>query len=230
MQARGSAGAATAAAAPIDEEEAALVARARAGDPTGFEMLMRRNNQRIYRVVRSVLREHGDIEDVIQQAYLKAFLHLDQFGGAARWSTWVCRIAVNEALARLRHQGRFVSMDAVSEQEMKNGTKSLADDPERAAAGSEFGQMVEQVIDSLPEIYRAVLILREVEGMATSEVAEVLEVDPDVVKTRLHRARRALRAAIESRVGEKMKTAYSFGNARCDRVVAAVLSRLNHRS
>jgi len=209
-----------------DEQDDALVARARARDPLAFELLMRRHNQRLYRVVRSVLREPAEIEDVIQQAYFQAFVHLDQFGGAARWSTWVSRIAFNEALARLRQRGRFVSMEAVSEQVMTMSSKAPGEDPERAASGRELGQMVEQAIDSLPEIYRTVLILREIEGMSTVDVAAVLAVEPDVIKTRLSRARRALRAAIESGVGDAMKSAYAFGNERCDRVVAAVLARL----
>ena len=100
-------------------------------------------------------------------------------------------------------------------------------DPEREAARREFSHMVEHAIDGLPEMYRTVLIMREVEGMSTSETAAVLDVEPDVVKTRLHRARATLRAAIEDRVGVQMKSAYTFGNQRCDRVVAIVLARLN---
>jgi RNA polymerase sigma-70 factor (ECF subfamily) len=173
-----------------------------------------------------VLRDSAEIEDVIQQSYLQAFLHLDQFEGNARWSTWVCRIAIHEALARLRQRGRFVSIDEVTEEAMTDMSNARADDPERVASRHELGQMVEDAIDLLPEMYRAVVILREVEGMSTIETAAVLEVEPDVVKTRLHRARASLRAAIADRVGDQMKNAYSFGNERCDRVVAAVLARL----
>jgi RNA polymerase sigma-70 factor (ECF subfamily) len=208
---------------PTDE---LLVARARERDSAAFELLMRRHNQRIYRVVRSVLRDSAEIEDVIQQAYVQAFLHLDQFGGDARWSTWVCRIAINEALARLRQRGRFVSIEALSEDAMANVSKVPGDDPERTTAGREFGQMVEQAIDGLPDIYRSVLIMREVEGMSTNEAATVLDVEPEVIKTRLHRARAALRDTIEDRIGEQMTGTYTFGNERCDRVVAAVLARL----
>jgi len=209
---------------PTDE---VLVERARARDAAAFELLMRRHNQRVYRVVRSVLRDSSEIEDVIQQAYVQAFLHLDQFEGDARWSTWVCRIAVNEALARLRQRGRFVSIEALSEGAMANVSKVSTDDPERATAGRELGRMVEQAIDELPDIYRSVLIMREVEGMSTGEAAAVLDVEPEVIKTRLHRARAALRDAMEDRVGEQMKSTYTFGNERCDRVVAAVLARLS---
>jgi len=213
--------------ADLDDSDEDLVDRARAHDRAAFELLMRRHNQRIYRVVRSVLRDPDEIEDVIQQAYLQAFLHLDQFGGNARWSTWVCRIAINEALARLRHSGRFVSIDGASEESMTDWVRFSGADPERAAAGRELSGMVEQAIDGLPEIYRTVLIMREVEGMSTLETAAVLDVEADVVKTRLHRARASLREAIEERLGGQMKNAYTFGNERCDRVVAAVLTRLN---
>ena len=211
---------------PVDPDEM-LVEQARAKDATAFELLMRRHNQRVYRVVRAVLHDPAEIEDVIQQAYLQAFLHLDQFGGNARWSTWVCRIAINEALARLRQRGRFVSMEAVGEEAMANMSNTSVDDPERVASGRELGQMVEQAIERLPEMYRAVLIMREVEGMTTIETAAVLDVEPDVVKTRLHRARASLRAAIENSVGEQMKNAYEFGDERCDRVVANVLGLLS---
>ena len=208
------------------ESDEALVERARARDGNAFELLMRRHNQRVYRVVRSVLRDDDEIED-IQQAYLQAFLHLDQFGGTARWSTWVCRIAINEALARLRRRGRFVSMDAISEDVMADLPRSTSGDPERTAARREFSQLVEQAIDGLSDIYRAVVIMREVEGMTTEETAAVLEVEPEVVRTRLHRARASLRTAVEDRIGEQMKGTYTFGNERCDRVVAAVLARLD---
>jgi len=213
-----------------EDTDEALVQRARARDGAAFELLMRRHNQRVYRVVRSLLRDADEIEDVIQQAYLQAFLHLDQFGGNARWSTWVCRIAINEALARIRQRGRFVSIDAASEEAMADFSKGPDGDPERKAAGREFGAMVEQAIDGLPDIYRSVLILREIEGMTTEETAAVLGVEIDVVKTRLHRARAALRSAIENRVGEQMQSAFTFGNERCDRVVAAVLAKLDLRT
>lgn len=208
------------------ESDEALVERARSRDSAAFELLMRRHNQRVYRVVRSVLRDHDEIEDVIQQAYVQAFLHLDQFGGTARWSTWVCRIAINEALARVRRKGRFVSIDAISEESMADLPRSSTGDPEGVAARREFGRLVEHAIDGLPDIYRSVVIMREIEGMTTEETAAVLDVELEVVRTRLHRARAALREAIEDRLGEEMTGTYTFGNERCDRVVAAVLARL----
>jgi RNA polymerase sigma-70 factor (ECF subfamily) len=210
--------------APPDQE---LVARARAGDRLAFELLMRQHNQRLYRVVRSVLRESSDIEEVMQQAYVSAFTHLDQFEGASRWSTWLCRIGFNEALARLRQGGRFVSIDKVSEDVMAGKWKSRYVDPERAAADRELTAFLEQAVDRLPDIYRSVLVMREIEGMTTAETAAVLDVEEEVVKTRLHRARAALRDSIERRIGERLEDAFAFGNEHCDRVVAAVLARLD---
>jgi len=206
-----------------------LVERARANDLTAFELLMRRHNQRVYRVVRSVLRDPAAIEDVMQQAYLAAFTHLDQFEGAARWSTWVCRIAINEALATVRQRGRFVSIDAANEELMADAAEPHTPDPEHAAAGRELGQIVEQAMDRLPDLYRAVLMMREIEGMTTAETAAVLDVAEDVVKTRLHRARALLRTAIERRTGQELMKAFSFGAERCDRVVNGVLARLQRR-
>ncbi len=204
----------------------ALVVRARDGDPSAFELLMRRHNQRVYRVVRSVLRDSAEVEDVMQQAYLLAFMHLDQFQGTARWSTWLCRIAINEALARVKQRGRFVSFDEASEESMTDLEEPQHIDPERLAGGREFQLLVEQAIDRLPEVARSVLVLREIEGMTTAETAAVLDVDETVVKTRLHRARSSLRELIEQQLGEQLEVAFSFGHERCDRVVAGVLARL----
>jgi RNA polymerase sigma-70 factor, ECF subfamily len=211
----------------VSDEE--LIDRARLDDSMAFELLMRRHNQRLYRVVRSVLREPAEIEDVIQQAYLSAFQHLDQFQGAARWSTWLCRIAMNEALARVRQRRRFVSMDVDSDERTASMSRDGMRDPESSAVGREVGELIEQAIDKMPSLYRSVLLMRGIEGMTTAETAAVLEVEPEVVKTRLHRARATLRSIIEDELGERMKNAYSFGNERCDRVVAAVLAQLSLR-
>jgi RNA polymerase sigma-70 factor (ECF subfamily) len=216
-----------AAAAQQPTEESSLVERARRNDARAFEVLMRRNNQRVYRVVRSVIDDATEIEDIMQHAYLQAFTHLEQYSGAAQWSTWLCRIAINEAKARLRKRSRFLPLEAVSEEaQVQDAPRSDAMNPEQTLAGRELTQMVEEAIDRLPELYRSVLMLREVEGMSTNDTAQVLDVEPDVVKTRLHRARAALRSSVEERLGEGMKNAYEFGNARCDQVVAAVLAKL----
>jgi len=208
---------------PTDE---ALVARARAGDTAAFELLMRRHNRRVYRAVRAVLRDGVEVEDAMQDAYVAAFTHLDQFEGAARWSTWLCRIAFHEALARLRRRGRFVSIDASNEDHMQDSSKGPPLDPERAAGDRELARVLEGAIDRLPDIYRSVLVLRQVDGRSVAETAEILDVAEEVVKTRLHRARGMLRTELEERLGAQLDEAYAFGAQRCDRVVAGVLARL----
>lgn len=212
--------------ADVEPTDEALAARALAGDRAVFELLMRRNNQRMYRVVRSVLRDAAEIDETMQAAYVAAFTHLGQFKGTARWSSWLCQIAFNEALARVRQRGRFVSIDADDEGTMAANIASPSLDPERAVGDRELGRVLERAIDRLPDMYRTVLMLRQVEGMDTAQTAAVLGVDEAVVKTRLHRARALLRADIEQSMGVALDSAFAFGAARCDRLVAAVMARL----
>ncbi len=208
----------------VDGDEA-LVARARAHDVSAFAQLMKRHNERVYRVVRSVLRNRTEIEDVMQGAYLAAFVHLDQFEGAALWSTWVCRIALNKALTRLKQQSRFVPLntDDESEQLSVEAKRPGAADPESAVAARQWGLVVERAMDRLPVLYRTVLILRCVQGMSTAETATVLGVAEDVVKTRLRRGRLLLRMALGKADRQDLGDSYRFGGERCDRVVAHVV-------
>jgi RNA polymerase sigma-70 factor (ECF subfamily) len=212
--------------APSDPTDEILAARARAGEPAAFELLMRRNNRRVYRTIRSVLRDGAEVEDAMQDAYVAAFTHLDQFEGASRWSTWLCRIAFNEALARLRRRRRFVSIDATNEGPMEDTAKAPSFDPERLAGDRELARVLEGAIDGLPDIYRTVIVLRQIEGLGVAETAAILDVAEEVIKTRLHRARGLLRAALEARIGTELSDSYSFGAERCDRVVASVLARI----
>jgi RNA polymerase sigma-70 factor (ECF subfamily) len=217
---------------PADE---VLVERARAGDRAAFELLMRRNNRRVYRTIRAVLRDGAEVEDAMQEAYVSAFTHLDQFEGAARWSTWLCRIAYNEALARVRSRKRFVSIDASHEagseatMQHDDAPRTPQPDPERTAGDRELARVLEVAIDRLPDIYRSVLVLRQIDGLGVAETASILDVAEEVVKTRLHRARALLRAELETRIGAQLDEAYAFGAHRCDRVVASVLARLPAR-
>jgi RNA polymerase sigma-70 factor (ECF subfamily) len=197
-----------------------LVARIVEGDTALFEILMRRHNQRIYRAVRAILRDDIDIEDVMQQAYLSTYQHLRQFSGEARFSTWMTRIAVNEAIARLKKRGRWDGIDM----EIADTSSRT---PEEEAKNSELRQLLEQEIAALPASFRAVLMLRDVEGMSTAEAAQCLEISEDLVKTRLHRARTMLRDHLQRRADLTMDSLFAFGNERCDRVVAAVMSEIS---
>jgi RNA polymerase sigma-70 factor (ECF subfamily) len=200
-----------------------VVARVVAGDTALFEILMRRYNQRVYRAVRAILGSDEDTEDVMQQAYLNAFTHLRQFEERARFSTWLIRIAVNEALARRRKQQR-TPWDGGDE--LMIAIESDVPDPEQQALTSQMREVMQSELAALPAAYRTVLVLRDVEGLSTAEAADCLSVSEDVVKTRLHRARTMVRNAITRRAGATLEEIYPFGNARCDRVVAAVMARI----
>ena len=202
-----------------DEE---LVARIAGGEPALFELLMRRHNQRVYRAVRAVLGSEEEVEDVMQQAYLNAYSHLRQFAGEARFTTWLTRIAVNEALARRRRGASIVQGDDDMTMRIPSGTP----DPEQQAAAAELRDVMQREIEALPAAFRTVFVLREVEGLSTAETAEALSISEDLVKTRLHRARGALRENLFRTAGITLGTLYEFGNARCDRVVANVMARI----
>lgn len=207
---------------PIADEE--VVRRVVAGDVALFEILMRRHNQRVYRAVRAVLRADDDVEDVMQQAYLNAYAHLRQFAGEARFSTWLTRIAVNEALARRRRGATFVQEDEEAAMQL---IESSAPDPEQQASASELREVMEREVAALPDAFRAVILLRDVEGLSTAETADILGVSGEVVKTRLHRARAALRERLYRRAGVTLETIFAFGNARRDRVVTAVMAAIS---
>ncbi len=209
---------------PITDEE--IVARVVGGETLLFELLMRRHNQRVYRTVRAILGADDEAEDVMQQTYLNAFAHLSSFAGHARFSTWLTSIAVNEALGRRRRSGvtalRLVQSDDDPLLEIRSNTP----DPEQEAMTAELQQFLEREIMSLPEHYRTVLMLRQVEGLSTEETAECLGVSTDVVKTRLRRARVMLREAMLERAGFTFDRLFAFQAPRCDRVVAAVMSQI----
>jgi RNA polymerase sigma-70 factor (ECF subfamily) len=204
-----------------DEE---LVRRVVDGDSALFEILMRRHNQRIYRAVRAVLRTDEDAEDVMQQAYLNAYQHLHQFAGDAQFSTWLTRIAVNEALGRRRKRAR--ALDQGPEDVDITLVESNTPDPEQTASHSELRDVMEREVAALPDTFRVVVVMRDVEGLSTSETAECLGISEDLVKQRLHRARTMLRDNLYERAGVTLASLFAFGNARCDRVVAAVMGRI----
>lgn len=208
--------------ATLPDEE--IVSRILAGDTALFEVLMRRHNERVYRAARAILRDGREAEDVMQEAYVNAYTHLDQFDGRAQFSTWLTRIAVNEALARARKRGRYEPLDGGSLETFM--PISSAPDPERQALGRELGALIESAVDKLGDGYREVFMLRQVEGCSTAETAQILGVSEDVVKTRFSRARHALQTDLLDRTGGAAETAFPFGRAHCDAMVAAVMARI----
>ena len=209
-----------------ERPDEAVIEQVLAGHTSMFELLMRRYNERVYRAARSIVRDEHEAEDVMQQAYVNAFTHLRQFNGSAKFSTWLTRIAINEALARIRRQGRYEVFDDERSTEEPVMLRNSTENPERQAFAGELRGLLERAIDSLPDGMREVFVLREVEGLNTSEVAECLGVSDDVVKTRLSRGRATLRRLLMERTGATAPDAFRFYRPRCDRVVTHVLSRI----
>ena len=203
-----------------------IVAQVVGGHTALFEVLMRRHNERIYRAARAIVRDDREAEDVMQQAYVNAYAHLRQFDHRAKFSTWLTRIAINEALARVRRQARYESFDEEATGAGETIMTRQQVDPEHQAIARELGALLEKAVDALPEGNREVFMLREIEGLSTAETAECLGVSEEVVKTRLSRARAALRADLFQRAGLAAANAFRFERPRCDRVVAAVMERI----
>jgi RNA polymerase sigma-70 factor, ECF subfamily len=209
-----------------EQSDEYIVRQVLAGDTGLFELLMRRYNERLYRAARAITRDDREAEDVIQQAYVNAFSHLRQFKCQAQFATWLMRIAINEALARVRRRGRYEPFD----DEVSNAEAftpiNAAPDPERQAFAGELRELLEWAIDTLPGGAREVFVLRDVEGLSTADTAEALGVSEDAVKTRLSRARTALRRSLLERAGASAPDVFRFYRPRCDRVVENVLSRI----
>ena len=211
----------------LSDEE--VVARVLAGETGMFEVVMRRHNQRLYSVARAILRNDGEAEDVMQDAYVRAYEHLNQFAGRAKFSTWLTRIAVHEALARQRRGNRYQELEPMSEREgdPMDRFASLTPNPEQQASNSEIRRLLEEAVDNLPDSYRTVFMLRDIEEMSTTDAADVLEITEENVKVRLHRARALLRKSLYARAGMQKNEAFNFHAIRCDRVVKNVFERIH---
>jgi RNA polymerase sigma-70 factor (ECF subfamily) len=187
---------------------------------------MRRYNQRLYRVARTILRDDSEAEDVMQQAYVNAFVHLGQFAERARFGTWLTRIAVNEAIACAQRRGRSVDGRKAPDEDVPPLATRLPDPEEQIFAG-ELRRLVEAAIDALPNAYRSVFVLRAVEGMNTAETAVALDIGDEAVKTRFHRARAMLRLRLGRDLDVATAGAFRFHLLRCDRVVDSCFRELD---
>src|SRR5579872_6691266 len=208
-----------------------LVERARARDEAAIRAIIQRHNRRLYRLSRSILRDDHEAEDVLQETYLKAFTRLSEFRGDSSLGTWLCRIAMNEALGRLRR--RHPTKELTTMEETEDGAEIIRFpaagpefDPERLTAQREMRRLLEQAIDRLPDEFRVVLIARAIEEMSVEETASVLGLKPETVKTRLHRARHRLRKMLESQFGLVLLDVFPFEDTRCARIADRVISRL----
>ncbi|VIO73460.1 ECF RNA polymerase sigma factor SigW [Bradyrhizobium ivorense] len=217
---------------PIGAADTELVRRALARDEAAVRAIMQANNRRLFRLARGILRNDSEAEDVVQDTYVRAFTHLDQFRGESSLSTWLSRIAMNEALGRVRRRPASVEWSELRqgghEAQIIQFPLSSADDPERSMAQREIQHVVEHAIDELPEAFRLVFITRVIEGMNVEETADILDLKPETVKTRLHRARAMLRDNVERKIGPIVLEAFPFAGRRCERLTEAVLKRLGY--
>ena len=203
----------------------------RTDDSAEFERLMRQHNRMLFRTARAILHDDAEAEDVLQEAYIKAYGAMGSFRGEAKVSTWLARIVANEALQRLRKQNRrgaivplHSGVDVEEINEIPEG--SMSKTPESAAERSEVRKLLEKRIDALPDAYRPVFMLRAVEEMSVEEVAEVLHIPAATVRTRFFRARSLLRESLASEIDNAYQDAFGFAGARCDRIVANVMARI----
>jgi RNA polymerase sigma factor (sigma-70 family) len=207
-----------------DLDDAALVQRAQQRDAAAFWLIIKRHNQRLYRVARAVLDDETEAQDVLQETYIHVFMHLSEFRAEARISTWLTRITLNEALGRRRQRRPTVDVKAIKAMPVPFSAHEL--DPEEATALAEIRRLLERAVDGLPEHFRIVFVMRDVEEMSTEETALLLDLRPQTVKTRLHRARRLLRATLQDKLATVFTDTFPFAGAPCDRLAQSVLDRL----
>lgn len=195
-----------------------------------FRSIMQTHNRKLYRIARSIVRNESDAEDVLQEAYVRAFTHIEEFRGASALSTWLARIVINEALARLRKRRRQTKLaeDIRQSHQAEIIAFPLANtnDPERTMAQRQILDLIEKATDHLPDIYRTVFVLSVIEGLGNEETAALLGLRAETVRSRLHRARRLLKEQLQRQIGPVLLDAFPFAGERCERLTEAVLARL----
>jgi RNA polymerase sigma-70 factor, ECF subfamily len=215
--------------APLAAEDE-LLARARRREEAAIRAIIRDNNRRLFRLARSIVKDDSEAEDVVQEAYVRAFTRLAEFRGESSLSTWLTRIVINEALGRLRRRRTTVDWESVEATPAVKAQiipfPASRGDPERTMAQREIHRILERAIDALPEPFRVVLVARLVEEMSIEETAALLHLRPQTVKTRLHRARRLLCDDLDRQVGPLLTDVFPFDGARCEQMTDAVIARL----
>ena len=215
---------------PAVHDDAELIRRTLARDEVAVRTIMTANNRRLYRLARGILRNDAEAEDVVQETYVRAFTHLAEFRGASSLATWLARIAINEALGRLRRDRPAVELSLLPhggvDAEIIPFPLATTDDPERSMAQREIREVVERAIEELPDAFRLVFIARVIEGLNVEDTADLLNLRTETVKTRLHRARAMLRDNVERKIGPAVLEAFPFAGQRCARLTHAVLHRL----
>lgn len=205
-----------------------IINRVLQGEKELYEILLRRNNQKLYRVIRSYIRNEAEIEDIMQNTYLKAYENLAHFKMASTYTTWLIRIGINEALHRLREKGKVYNLSEQARFAMRNTALQMADDnqmnPERRIIRNEAKRLLENAIDSLDLKYKTVYVMREVEGMTIQEISLCLKLSVANVKVRIHRAKNMLKDKLYEISSDG--DIFEFGYSRCDRVTENVMRKM----
>jgi RNA polymerase sigma-70 factor (ECF subfamily) len=201
--------------APAPSDEGSLVAQAQAGDTDAFAQLVKRYERKIYRLAKNITQNDEDAEDVLQDAFLKAYEHLGGFQGQSKFYTWIVRIAVNEALMKLRKRkgDRFVSLDEpidTGEEEVKREVAVWEGNPEQQYSQEELQRILNEAVQELKPDFRTVFTLRDIEELSTEETAETLGISIPAVKSRLLRARLALREKLTRQFKRKGEDAFAY--------------------
>jgi len=213
-----------------DDDLEALV---RNGSGAAFAAIMQRYSPRLFRMARAIVRDDAEAEDVLQEAYVRAYAGLGGFRGEAALGTWLTRIVLNEAMGRLRRLRPTEELEAIDEALLSGDSRVIMfpgvnapGDPESAAARAEIRRLLEGAIDDLPDAFRVVFVMRDIEEMSIDETAEHLGILPETVKTRLHRARRLLRTSLDAKLAPALRETFPFQGARCARITQSVLARV----
>ena len=205
------------------------IERLRGGDTCAYEIIMRRYNQRLFRVARSILRDEDAAQDAVQEAYLSAFFKLEQYSPTGSFGAWLTRITVNEALMIKRKERRNEKHHAqnnseVYETDVQSENERM--DPASVIANCELGQLIEEAVDQLPDDFRTVFVLRAIQQLNVKETANSLDIKEATVKTRFHRARNLMQEALNRQMDAAGLHAFKFAGQRCDIIVETVLKRL----
>ena len=214
----------------LDEDDRALVRRVLDGDRSAFERVMRRHNRRLYRLARATLNNDAEAEDALQEAYLRAFLSMAQFKGDSALSTWLARVLLNECFGRLRRDTRRQNIIPIANtirDEVESIPNTETDGPDEVMIRVQMRELIEQKLDQLPMAFRTVFVLRSVEDMSVEETARYLDISEATVRSRHFRAKSLLRESLAQEMDFAERDVFEFGGAHCDRIVAAVLSKLD---
>lgn len=209
-------------------KESEVIKRILSGEKELYEILVKRNNQKLYRIIRSYIKDDSEIEDIMQDSYVKAFTKLYQFKLESSFSTWLIRIGINESLARLKEKGKLYHLNEQSDNLRSNTILEIPDNrqlnPQDKMVLNETKQILENAIDSLDIKYKTVYVMKEVEEMSLKEIAIALDMSIANVKVRLHRSKEMLKEKLYEVANDK--NIFEFGFSRCDRITENVMKRI----